>query len=1279
MKRPPKRIRPREPEPDGAGSGGDDGVTPGSEAGGGDVAADADADVAQVANLSVAEVLELRRLRRKQRGVDADELARGDPELRRLRDQEEATPKDPWKLVTGGLVNLNEIRNKKLHFGDDPAAKASGGFATASNVMDTDKKMCANEFIDREILKRRSAALQASHEVSSQDGAEGAAESRAPIDTSELYQIPDNLQTASKPVQEGNVTLSTAMLTAIPEVDLGLTTKLKNIEATEKAKQDFIHKKKKPSSQSEVSIDKLPGQSLTASARWNNQIHKFNRDTNNKPRPAEGHEPERRDGRKFDKKTMATAIVSRQFVEMPRARIEGLLASFPKLIGSNDQHTFVETDSVRYVYQPLEELYMVLVTNKQSNILQDIDTLHLFARVVSEYCRSIDEREITRNNFELINVFDEVVSMGYRESINLSQIRTITEMDSHDERIQAEIEKNKEKEAKDELNRKARMMEMQKREMAKKGMSSMSGFGGSGGNFAASSNPYTVGAKSTYSSDTHSSSPSESFSSFSTDRPSVRPSAAKGMQLGKKAKTEALVEAIKSDEGIRDLPVQSDSLPIAISNLPQEKIVVRVNRDGGLEAMEVKGKLELKTTDAGKAHLRVALKTDESSGTQFTIHPNIDKKLFPPTLALRDPSRPFPVGQVVGILKWRFQTKDESLMPLSINCWPSPSGNGTCDVNIEYELQVQKLELRNVVIVIPYSASGDPIIHSAEGHPYQVDRHKKLITWSIPIIDQQNSSGVLEFTVNNEDVGSFFPIRVNFASTKPYCDVEISDVTTTDGVPALYSQEALLTTEEYDAAVIPQGAPDGQHPTTSLPAGSAGPLPSAGLNPSAFLSSGMPQQAFLPSNPPAMLHAQFPVVPQILYGTYGWPHMGAVHPAYGLSTPPSTLLAGTPIPSAGFAASAPAPGAVPDTAASAPSLIPGEDAAAVARRQWWEERERLRILDERRRADDEFLRERELAERLQLQRAEARRERERSEAERRAARARAAITIQRHFRGFRVRRRFLSWAVNEYALERAPDVYFAELLLHEVLCEEVIPDVLVEFLEGLYHPITFTAKFQQIRAALHVRGEVVSEILHEVCAEAWEEAYKSAYFRTSRFEKELQQLEIVVAESVADELDTICRQAISEFAEKLLLDYRAADVFNGLVDELIADTEVIQSAAAELELTSALNVLLNEEIVAEIKRAAYAAGKELGVRVYRTRRGPSGTSEGAQPSPRSKTVDRIMDELLDRVLLDTLVTRVLRTGGDAMLEWDTADRVVDSLVLESLVGQLSSLAGVQFL
>ena len=121
---------------------------------------------------------------------------------------------------------------------------------------------------------------------------------------------------------------------------------------------------------------------------------------------------------------------------MQRSRIEALLASFPKLADSGTQHTTVEQDNVRYVYQPLDELYMVLITNRQSNILQDIDSLHLFAQVVSSICKSLDEREILRNAFELLSAFDELVTLGYRENLTLTQIKTFLEMESHEERIQ---------------------------------------------------------------------------------------------------------------------------------------------------------------------------------------------------------------------------------------------------------------------------------------------------------------------------------------------------------------------------------------------------------------------------------------------------------------------------------------------------------------------------------------------------------------------------------------------------------------------------------------------------------------------------------------------------------------------------------------------------------------------------------------------------------------------------------------------------------------------------
>ena len=105
-------------------------------------------------------------------------------------------------------------------------------------------------------------------------------------------------------------------------------------------------------------------------------------------------------------------LIARQFVEMTRIRIEGLLAAFPKLLGSDaKQHTYVETESVRYLYQPMDNLYLLLVTNRASNIVEDLETLRLLSKVVPDVAgvaNNISEEKITEKCFELIFAFDEV-------------------------------------------------------------------------------------------------------------------------------------------------------------------------------------------------------------------------------------------------------------------------------------------------------------------------------------------------------------------------------------------------------------------------------------------------------------------------------------------------------------------------------------------------------------------------------------------------------------------------------------------------------------------------------------------------------------------------------------------------------------------------------------------------------------------------------------------------------------------------------------------------------
>jgi coatomer subunit delta len=53
-----------------------------------------------------------------------------------------------------------------------------------------------------------------------------------------------------------------------------------------------------------------------------------------------------------------------------------------------------------------------------SNIIDDLETIRILQRLVIEKCKSgLSEKEIVENAFELLLIFDDVVSFGYRESV----------------------------------------------------------------------------------------------------------------------------------------------------------------------------------------------------------------------------------------------------------------------------------------------------------------------------------------------------------------------------------------------------------------------------------------------------------------------------------------------------------------------------------------------------------------------------------------------------------------------------------------------------------------------------------------------------------------------------------------------------------------------------------------------------------------------------------------------------------------------------------------------
>lgn len=531
------------------------------------------------------------------------------------------------------------------------------------------------------------------------------------------------------------------------------------------------------------------------------------------------------------------ALVSRQYVEMTRLRVEGLLAAFPKLLGHAMQqnHTFVETDTVRYVYQPLEnQLFLLLVTTKASNIVEDLNTLRLLAKVIPDVAGSIYEDAINEHGFELIFAFDEVLtSGGYREDTNLSAIRTNLLMDSHEEKIANMLKQSKIDAAKGEMQKKEKAIRARQMTSLKNslldgsfqqqaiggggGGGKMPGFGmdsfeGGGGQMGGFEQPPPFNG-------------SNGFGTYGgAAAPSAKPEAprvvAKGMKLGgggaAAKKKDSLMAAMAAEDNLMPLSKKSTGLsndlaaaaPVAappsapVTLVAEEKITVQMNREGGVESCEIKGTLTLTAnTELGTQVTvgvnKAALAPCTGQGWTIATHPKVAKPQYEQSgvLGLKDARKGFPMGRPIGVLRWSYGSAEAA--PFTLNCWPEDMGDGTITVNIEYELQRSNMLLTNVNILIPLGTTDPPAVESIDG-AYKHDPRAGMMCWHHDEISASNSTGSLEFSIAGSNTDAFFPVQMSFSSENLFLPLELTGVTSLangSNVPNVMTK--LVTPESY--------------------------------------------------------------------------------------------------------------------------------------------------------------------------------------------------------------------------------------------------------------------------------------------------------------------------------------------------------------------------------------------------------------------------------------------------------------------------------------------------
>lgn len=454
-------------------------------------------------------------------------------------------------------------------------------------------------------------------------------------------------------------------------------------------------------------------------------------------------------------------LVARQFVEMTRLRIEGLLGAFTKLVDSGKDHTFVETESVRYVYQPMESLNLVVITNKASNILEDLEMLRLLAKVVQDCCEiQVSEENVLKHAFDIVFAFDEVISFGYRESVTLSQIKTYTEMDSHEERLHMMVEQSKINEAREMAKKKqmelAKQRALQPKDAAGPGFGSDSlpGIGPSSmGSSSFQDTMPSVGGGG-LGNDMGSGAPWSSSMVEDSGPAPLKPGAPKkGMALGKKKPADVLgsmglPDPTPSAEAVAEEPAAAPAYnplmdPVRVDI--EEKITADLQVEGGLDGEAVcTGQFQVTVLDASKADLAAFRLAPQNQDFKYKIHPNLNKTSHANNiLEVREASRAYRANAPVPLVKWQYKSSNEDFLPVQISCWPSTTADGT-QIVLELELTDLSVTLEDVQIRFPAAASSRPQISSVEPGEATYDGQSE-VCWKIPVLDKNEANGNLEF------------------------------------------------------------------------------------------------------------------------------------------------------------------------------------------------------------------------------------------------------------------------------------------------------------------------------------------------------------------------------------------------------------------------------------------------------------------------------------------------------------------------------------------------------
>ncbi|CDR95041.1 coatamer delta subunit containing protein,putative [Babesia bigemina] len=420
-------------------------------------------------------------------------------------------------------------------------------------------------------------------------------------------------------------------------------------------------------------------------------------------------------------------LLSRQHCDVKKGDLETGLSNFNRLLEKQKgDHTFVETEKCRFVYQPVDEYYVFVMTSLDSNIVRDIGVVKTLAEILQVVVQpKINEEAIQENLFELIFYMDELISNNKPEDLTLDQIKEYILMDSQEEKKHNMIQTTKEKEEKERRKQIAAKLEKRK-QLDHNFMDSITEMPA-----------FTAQPVDEY----KSAAPmSETVTTPSGMRLSIQRPTTGMSPLGLNAMRHSPApRSARDEESINILDAEA---PAVIQII--ESCSGNIHLEGDIDVLNIQG--ELVMTAFEDSARSAALEVSGNSEIKMRYHPSLDKQMASKNIIEQQSAQQtYNIGHSTALVKWRHKTSEEQYFPISLSCWPNTNA-GETTVTVEMQNNSGSvLEALNFEIMD--SRYNQIVVHTNELGG--VERKPDAVTWV----------GKLEFTTKG-DLNSILPFTL---------------------------------------------------------------------------------------------------------------------------------------------------------------------------------------------------------------------------------------------------------------------------------------------------------------------------------------------------------------------------------------------------------------------------------------------------------------------------------------------------------------------------------------